>query len=87
MTLSFGSGQFESNFAITTNVFISNFSFFFNNFQPKDVTFEFPEMFDKEKKDDEVTKAKASLKEQAELHKKYLKRNVDSRGTPPWFSI
>lgn len=60
----------------------------FPSFQPKDVAFEFPDLFNKDKKiDDDITKAEKQLNDQASTYKKFLKRNVDSRGSPPWFSI
>lgn len=59
----------------------------FEMLQPKEVTFEFPEIFDQDEKDDDMSKARKSLKEQAELYQKFLKRNADSRGSPPWFSF
>lgn len=64
------------------NVFTYSFIF-----QPKDVTFEYPNVVDKETKVDQVEKTKKQLHEQAELYRKFLKRNDDSRGSPPWFSI
>lgn len=55
--------------------------------QPKDVTFEFPNVLDKDGKQDQVEKTKKALDEQGDLYRKFLKRNDDSRGSPPWFSI
>lgn len=49
------------------------------------MTFEYPSLFDT--KVDHVEKSKKQLQEQADLYRKFLKRNDDSRGSPPWFSI
>lgn len=51
------------------------------------MTFEYPNVIDKETKTDQMEKTKKQLHEQAELYRKFLKRNDDSRGSPPWFSI
>lgn len=55
--------------------------------QPKDVTFEYPNVLKEEGKEDQVEKTKKALDEQGESYRKFLKRNDDSRGSPPWFSI
>lgn len=57
------------------------------SFQPSDVAFDFPVIFDKDKQADDLTKAKKQLRDQADEHKKFLERNRDSRSSPPWFSI
>lgn len=57
------------------------------NLQPKDVTFEYPDIFGEEEKDLNMNKAKDQLQEQADRYETFLKGNKDSKGSPPWFSF
>ncbi|XP_031630549.1 39S ribosomal protein L23, mitochondrial [Contarinia nasturtii] len=54
---------------------------------PAEQTFEFPTIHDEEKTEEEMNKAKKSIREQADLLKKFIKRNENSRNSPPFFSI
>lgn len=63
------------------------FLFIFDCLQRKDVTFEYPNLFDMEGKVDNVEKSKKQLQEQTEIFQKFVNRNDDSKGSPPWFSI
>lgn len=51
------------------------------------MTFEYPDIFGAEKKDLDVNKAKDQLQEQSDKYEMFLKRNKDSKGSPPWFSF
>lgn len=55
--------------------------------QPKDQSFEFPDVFDIEAQEAETSKTLDQVKEQQMEYKRFLNRNKDSRGSPPWFSI
>lgn len=55
--------------------------------QPKDIEFEFPDLFAKTAIKEDKEKAKVSLDEQKDGFKKFTERNKDSRATPPWFSF
>lgn len=53
---------------------------------PKDMTFEFPNLFPAEAKQ-QLEDDKKSLDEAKKNHKKYLEKNKHRPGTPGWFSI
>lgn len=53
---------------------------------PKDMKFEFPNLFPDESKQ-KLEDDKKSLDEAKKNHKKYLEKNKDRPGTPGWFSI
>lgn len=55
-------------------------------FQPKDMKFEFPNLFPAEAKQ-QLEDDKKSLDEAKKNHKKYLEKNKHRPGTPGWFSI
>ncbi|XP_059622205.1 large ribosomal subunit protein uL23m [Phlebotomus argentipes] len=52
---------------------------------PKDMTFEFPNIFPEEKKD--KLKEEKSLDEAKNNHKKFLERNKSRPSVPGWYSI
>lgn len=55
--------------------------------QPRDTTFEFPNVCDNSKLKEEEEKAKEHFENQKDGFKKFMDRSKDSRGSPPWFSI
>lgn len=57
------------------------------DFQPKDVTFEYPNIYETDKMEQDSTKAEKELDTHEANYKKFLNRNADSRGSPPWFSF
>lgn len=54
-------------------------------FQPKDVTFKFPDLFDNKKNEDEENMK--SLDEAKKTFSEYLDKNKDRKDVPSWFSI
>lgn len=54
-------------------------------FQPKDVTFKFPDLFDGKKDEDEENMK--SLDEAKKTFSEYLDKNKDRKDVPSWFSI
>lgn len=60
--------------------------FLFHKLQPKDVQFEFPELYTEESKDEEKAERK-TLDEMKSNFKEYVDKNKTRPNLPPWFSI
>lgn len=55
--------------------------------QPKDVKFEFPDIFNKEESKKEALKERESLDEMNNQFGKYIDGAKNRPNLPPWFSI
>lgn len=77
---------YKTSFSAPFSIQLFDCMVFFSSFQPKDVKFEFPNIFPEDPKEKAHDDSK-SLDQAKETFKKYLDRNKLRPGTPSWFSL